>query len=137
MAQRLAVFSLGFACGMVTALGLGVQAAQRITSEATASFERAATYAVLQAEAMLQEFVEKHRLSSSRGTDEVPSGPTDIQLLDGMSISNKSAQVYVAGFHKVDMFAMGSVHLGSLAQVWTTTLSAFGTRYLTTSERRP
>jgi hypothetical protein len=128
MAQRLAVFSLGFACGMVTALGLGVQAAQRITSEATDSFERAATHAVQQAEAMLQEFVEKHRLSSSRGTDEVPSGPTDIQLLDGMSVCNTSADTSVAGFHKVTCSLWWSVHLGSLAQVWTTTLSAFGTR---------
>lgn len=115
MAQRLAVFSLGFACGMVTALGLGVQAAQRITSEATASFERAATHAVQQAEAMLQEFVEKHRLSSSRGTDEVPSGPTDIQLLDGSSMCSISADVNTDGVLKVDTFTRWLVRLCSLA----------------------
>jgi hypothetical protein len=115
MAQRLAVFSLGFACGIVTALGLGVQAAQRITSEATASFERAATHAVQQAEAMLQEFVEKHRLSSSRGTDEVPAGPTQIQLLDGKLVYSICKSVYYDGFMKVDTFTRWIMRQCSLA----------------------
>ena len=136
MAQRLAVFSLGFACGMVMALGLGIQAAQRITSEATASFERAATHAVQQAEAMLQEFVEKHRLSSSRGTDEVPFGPTGIQLLTGNPMCSMSAQISVAGFLKVELFTTWSVHLRSFMQMWTTILSACGTEGLIESRQR-
>jgi hypothetical protein len=82
MAQRVAVFSLGFACGMATMLGLGVHAAQRIASEVAEKLELAAAHAVQQAEAMLQEFAQKHRLSSSRGTEEVPSGVTEVHFID-------------------------------------------------------
>lgn len=51
MADKVALFTVGFACGMVTVFGLGVHAAQRVTAEAASGMERVAANALLQAQA--------------------------------------------------------------------------------------
>lgn len=84
MAEKLAIFTLGFALGMTTMLGIGVHAAKRVTAEASSTIERATANVLVQAQVMLSKLgqQQQQRRSSTRSSDDAqPAGGR--QMIDG------------------------------------------------------
>lgn len=82
VADKVALFSFGFALGMTTALGLGVHAGREAAREVTAGIERAATNALMQAQTFLEKFAQQqHRSGTRSSTDDMPS--TEVKIING------------------------------------------------------